>query len=69
MTDYIMTFLFVVLPLGFFVYMALDQLLWIHDMDMDTIVKNFYHKYIKRDQRSTKVVVSDEEIKAFWEGK
>ena len=49
--------------------MAIDQLLWIHDMDLDTVIKNFYHKYIKKDQRSIKVVVSDEEIKAFWEGK
>ena len=69
MTDYIMTFLFLVLPLSFFVYMAIDKLLWIHDMDLDTVIKNFYHKYIKKDQRSIKVVVTDEEIKAFWEGK
>ncbi|SVB85706.1 uncharacterized protein METZ01_LOCUS238560 [marine metagenome] len=27
--------------------MALDQLLWIHDMDMDTVVKNTY-KRIKK---------------------
>ena len=69
MTDTIMFTLFFILPIGFFVYMAIDQLLWIHDMDLDTVIKNFYHKYIKKDQRSIKVVVSDEEIKAFWEGK
>ena len=69
MTDYIMTFLFLVLPLAFFVYMAIDQLLWIHDMDLDTVIKNFYHKYIKKDQRYLKVMVTDEEIKAFWRNK
>ena len=69
MTDTIMFTLFFILPIGFFVYMAIDQLLWIHDMDLDTVIKNFYHKYIKKDQPSLKVVVSDEEIKAFWEGK
>ena len=69
MTDYIVTFLFLVLPLAFFVYMAIDQLLWIHDMDLDTVIKNFYHKYIKKDQRYLKVMVTDEEIKAFWRNK
>ena len=48
MTDYIMTFLFLVLPLGFFVYMALDQLLWINDMDMDTQVKKLFNWIFNR---------------------
>ena len=69
MIDYIMFTLFVILPFGFFIYMALDQLLWIHDMDMDTVVKNFYHKYIKRDKKINKILVEDTELKEFWRNK
>ncbi len=36
--------IFVILPFGFFIYMALDQLLWVNDMDMDTVVKNTYKR-------------------------
>ncbi len=48
MIDYIMFTIFVILPFGFFIYMALDQLLWIHDMDMDTQVKKLFNWIFNR---------------------
>ena len=47
MTDTIMFTLFFILPIGFFVYMAIDQLLWIHDMDLDTQVIKLYNWLVK----------------------
>ena len=47
MTDYIMFTFFFVLPITFFVYLALDQLLWIHGTDLDTQVKKLYTKIFK----------------------
>ena len=47
MTDIIMFTLFFIVPLGFFVYLALDQLLWIHGTDLDTLIKKLYTKVFK----------------------
>ena len=47
MTDTITFTLFFVLPIAFFVYMALDQLLWIHGTDLDTQIKKLYTKVFK----------------------
>jgi len=53
MIDYIMFTIFVILPFGFFIYMALDQLLWVNDMDMDTVVKNTYKRIKQWISRKT----------------
>ena len=53
MIDYIMFTIFVILPFGFFIYMAFDQLLWINDMDMDTVVKNTYKRIKQWISRKT----------------